>query len=136
MQAIFIDTAARSVSCLQLGHDYHEVQAAIGCSCFDIAHLDGNMEGDTLYVDDSGLVNGVGGKVGFFAVDLGTPRERVFAGNGVILAADSEGELVSARMSLAEAKARISFGTLVRSQDGGLLWLGDDLRVTPLPDDL
>jgi hypothetical protein len=77
MKAIFIDAVNRKKSDIDFQGDYKEIQKQIGCDCFTCVELE---NGDTLFVDDEGLING---EQNFFAID-GAPYQP-YAGNGLIL---------------------------------------------------
>lgn len=83
MKAIFINAKARTVTQVNLGQDYKEIQQLLGCRCFTIVELENN---NTLYVDDEGLL---GNPRDFFTID---DYPQPIAGNGVILGDDGFGD--------------------------------------------
>lgn len=96
MRAIKIDAKARTVTEIDLPKGIDAMQAAIGCDCFCFAVSWRN--GDTLYVDDEGLLNPCDE---FFVIETG---HQPFAGNGLILGSDEEGESVDAKTPLTDVK--------------------------------
>ena len=86
MRAIFIDATNRTVEEIDFEGDFRAIQEKIGVRCFDCIEL--NEQRDTLYVDDEGLLNGT---QEFFYVD-GKGYCQTFAGNGLVLGTNSEGE--------------------------------------------
>lgn len=102
MQGYLIDPAARTITPIQYGGDYREISRFIGCDYFTAVHLD---EGDTLYLDDEGLMKG---PTHFFKVQ-GYPEP--LAGKAVLLGSDDEGETTSAKQN---PENLITFGELLR----------------------
>jgi hypothetical protein len=95
-----IDPAARSISPWLYNGDWQTIAPAIriGNSPFTIVEIG---HGDVIYVDDEGLLKPLDW---FFAVKGG---HQPFAGCGLVLGSDDEGETVSARIDLSELKRRI-----------------------------
>lgn len=80
--------------------DFRSIQAALGVDCFDCVRVDAN--GETLYVDDEGLINGT--KFGF------TINGRPFAGNGLILGTTESGRSRSTKIRPADLVADFRIG--------------------------
>lgn len=95
MRAIFIDARNKTVSEIQLGKDYKEISKKIGCDLFTVATTYDN--GDGVFVDDEGLINGT---FDFFFCPAIYPHP--LAGNGIILGSDREGDSVSAKTAIAD----------------------------------
>ena len=68
--------------------DFRSIQSALGVECFDCVRV--NADGETLYIDDEGLINGT--KFGF------TINGRPFAGNGLILGTTPSGHSRSTKI--------------------------------------
>jgi len=101
MKAILINSIDRTVSEVTLkGDSLTALQTAVGG--YITVGLD-LPNGDTLYVDDEGLLKG---NVTFFEVKN---AHQPFAGNGVIVNTTKEGESAPVKSSLEDIKARISF---------------------------
>jgi hypothetical protein len=64
--------------------------------------------GDTLYVDDEGLL-----KPGMRLFDIGRADGQLLAGNGLILGSDAEGNSVAAKSLLVEIQSMVKFTDLV-----------------------
>lgn len=93
MRAIFIDAKNRRVEEFDFTGNFRDIQRKLGVELFTTVNLRG---GDTLYVDDEGLLNGT---QDFFLCGLyPTP----LAGNGLILGSDDEGETVAAKLKVEE----------------------------------
>lgn len=88
MKAYKIDATANVITEIQIGKDYREISQNIGCELFTVAHTLPN--GDTLFVDDEGWLNGNVTRAFKFA-------GRVFAGNGVVLGCNRAGESASVK---------------------------------------
>jgi hypothetical protein len=95
-----IDPASRSIAPWLYNGDWRTIAPAIriGQSPFTIVEIGG---GDVIYVDDEGLLKPLDW---FFAVKGG---HQPFAGCGLVLGTDDEGETVSARIALQELKRRV-----------------------------
>ena len=86
MKALFINAEERTVEEIDFDGDYKKIQEKIGCRCFTCVEL--NAKQDTLYIDDEGLINGT---ENFFYVE-GKGYCQPFAGNGLVLGTDNEGD--------------------------------------------
>lgn len=95
-----IDPAARSISPWLYNGDWQTIAPAIriGKSPFTIVHID---DGDVIHVDDEGLLKPLDW---FFAIKGG---HQPFAGCGLVLGTNEDGEGVSARIALPDLKRRI-----------------------------
>jgi hypothetical protein len=95
-----IDPAARSIAPWPYNGDWQTIAPAIriGQSPFTIVEID---DGDVIYVDDEGLLKPLDW---FFAIK---GAHQPFAGCGLVLGSDDEGETVSASITLQELKRRI-----------------------------
>ena len=100
MKAIKIDAYANTITEVEIGTDFREISRNIGCDLFCIGHTLPN--GDTLFVDDEGWLNGnVTRAFGFDG--------RVMAGNGLIVGSNRSGDSVSAKSSLDAIKRLTEF---------------------------
>ena len=55
MKAVLIDPFNRSISMIEIGNDWREISARIGCKYFTVA---GYYDNDVVYCDDEGLLYG------------------------------------------------------------------------------
>ena len=55
MKAVLIDPFNRSISMIEMGNDWREISARIGCKYFTVA---GYYDNDVVYCDDEGLLHG------------------------------------------------------------------------------
>jgi len=81
------------------GGDYREIYDLIECRTFDVVSL---SDADDLYVDDEGLL--VEGNQRYFSWS-----GRNFAGMGLIMGHDDEGETVGTTYDLQEVVDRVEF---------------------------
>jgi hypothetical protein len=95
-----IDPSARSVAPWVYDGDWQTIAPAIriGSSPFTIVEIG---DGDVIYVDDEGLLKPLDW---FFAVKGG---HQPFAGCGLVLGTDAQGEAVTARIALGDLKRRV-----------------------------
>lgn len=107
MKAYLIDPAAKTVTETDWNGDFRHIYELIDAQAFDIARL--TTDGDSVYVDDEGLINGTAHKVGLFEVEgYSVP----LAGKGLVLGHNGSGESIEPRMSLADLTARVTFPTV------------------------
>lgn len=102
MQAYLIDPFKQTVTEVQYSGDYTEIYKLIDCDLFTTAQF--NEFGDTVFVDDEGLISG---KYQEFFLINGYPQP--LAGKGLILGCDNQGESVEPSITLDQAKALIDF---------------------------
>lgn len=108
MKAIFIDAKNGKVELVERDFkNYKLINEQIGCDIFAYATSFNN--GDVLYVDDEGLFDR---ELNSFFTYEGAHQP--FAGNGLILGTDEEGDSVDAKTSLMEVASKVEFMT--RSQ--------------------
>jgi hypothetical protein len=122
-----IDPGARSITPWSYNGDWRTIAPAIriGQSPFTIVEIGG---GDVIYVDDDGLLKPLDW---FFAIKGG---HQPFAGCGLVLGSDEEGETVSARIELHELKRRILHLRIVDKHPIRFLaWDGVDPTPGPMP---
>jgi hypothetical protein len=101
-KALLIDVVAQSITEVQVGN-YTDIYKHIGngCECFCVPV---NFEnGDSIYVDDEGLLKEVKG--GFYMMDWYYP----LCGNAIILGTDEEGESVDYKSDLEQIRKEIIF---------------------------
>jgi len=92
MKAIFINAEEQKIEKIDFDGDYRKIQDKIGCRCFTCVYLDtGN---DAIFIDDEGLLTLDANSKFFFM--KGRNYAQPFAGNGLILGADEEGESTDA----------------------------------------
>lgn len=119
MRAILIDPLTKSITEVTYTGDYRNIYTHIGADCFDCVRL-GDKNENTIYVDDNGLNNGAGHRIGMFRVEGRNPA--YLAGRGLILGTDNSGESVATDLDIEELKTRIAFGEPVRA-NGTLMFL-------------
>ena len=95
-----IDPAGRSITPWSYNGDWRTIAPAlrIGSSPFTLVEIG---DRDVIYVDDEGLFKPLDW---FFAIKGG---HQPFAGCGLVLGSDDEGETVSARIALEDLKRRV-----------------------------
>ena len=103
MKAILIDSINKEVKEVEIGKGIAEMYKFLNCECFTIAsYLPKN---DAIFVDDEGLMNGTDV---FFTYE---GAHQPFAGNGLIMGCDDEGESVDCKISFTEVKDKVKFYT-------------------------
>ena len=101
MKAILIDTKNREVKEVEIGTSIEDIYKHIGCQYFTIAtYLN---EGDAIFVDDEGLMNGT---QTFFTYK---GAHQPFAGNGMIIGSNEDGESVECKTDIDEVKNSVEF---------------------------
>ena len=101
MKAILINAKTKEVKEVEMGRDYKEIYTQLGCELFTAgAYLD---EADVIYVDDEGLINGTDD---FFIFE---GAHQPFAGNGLIMGTDDEGESTDCKVDINEVKSKVKF---------------------------
>lgn len=106
MKAILIDSKNREVKEVEV-KDYSEYNSLIGCLCFTVATYLGNgndkQEEDVIFVDDEGLLTE---PEHFFTYE---GAHQPFAGNGLVIGCDYEGESKNPLVTLEEVKNKVKF---------------------------
>jgi len=102
MKAYLIDPFEMTISEVNYSGNYEEIYKLIDCKYFDCVNL--GRTGDTIYIDDEGLINGK--QQEFFKVK-GYPTP--LAGYGLVLGSDEEGDSVEPKISLEELRELVSF---------------------------
>jgi len=101
MKAILINSKTKEVKEVEMGKDYREIYKQLECELFTIgAYLD---KEDAIFVDDEGLMNGTDV---FFTFE---GAHQPFAGNGLIMGCDDEGESVDCKVDIDEVKNKVKF---------------------------
>jgi hypothetical protein len=101
MKAILINAKTKEVKEVEMGKDYQEIYKQLECELFTAgAYLD---KEDVIYVDDEGLINGTDV---FFTFE---GAHQPFAGNGLIMGTDDEGESTDCKINLTEVTKRVKF---------------------------
>ncbi len=108
MKAIFIDSKKQQVSEVEIP-ETGTLQAwykIIGCDMVEIAaYL--NPEQDSILVDEEGLMK-LNDHSPFFIYE---GAHQPFAGNGLVVGVNDEGESVSCKISIDEVKGKVKFTT-------------------------
>lgn len=101
MKAILINAKTKEVKEVEMGRDYKEIYTQLECELFTTgAYLDA---ADVIYVDDEGLINGTDI---FFTFE---GAHQPFAGNGLIMGTDDEGESTDCKVDINEVKTKVKF---------------------------
>jgi hypothetical protein len=102
MKAIFIDSKNREVKEVEIKGDLQSWYETIGCGMVECAlYFDDH---DSIMVDEEGLFHSECNE--FFFVKGG---HQPFAGNGLVVGTDENGESVSTKISLDEVKSKVKF---------------------------
>ena len=103
-KAILIDVVAKTITDVQVG-DYTDIYTHIGngCNLFEVPIEFEN--GDTIYVDEEGLLKEVHG--GFIMEGWSYP----LIGNAIIQGTDEEGEAVDYKSDIEELRKKVVFVT-------------------------
>ena len=101
MKAILIDSINKEVKEVEIGKGIDEMYKFLQCQCFTIASY--LPKEDAIFVDDEGLMNGTDV---FFTYE---GAHQPFAGNGLIMGCDDEGESVDCKIGLTEVKEKVKF---------------------------
>lgn len=107
---ILIDVYSQEVKEVQAEANLGSFYKLIGCDVITVAAGLGN--GDDVYVDDEGLLKPVGGW--FYIEGASQP----FAGNGLIVGRNEEGDSVSCLSDLEDIKKRVTFPSASEVLDG------------------
>lgn len=100
IQAFFINAKEQTVTQMEIKQDLQTYYDLIGCRVVDGIYLDAE---NFCYVDDEGLLKE---QEGYFAL-ANFPRP--FAGNGIIVGTDEEGNDVSSKLVLEEVRRNVKF---------------------------
>lgn len=101
MKAILIDSINKQVKEIEIGKGIDEMYKFLNCQYFTIASY--LNDGDAIFVDDEGLMNGTDV---FFTFE---GAHQPFAGNGLIMGSDDDGESVNCKTDLSEVKNKVKF---------------------------
>jgi hypothetical protein len=105
MKGVLIDSKHRIVSIVEVSNSgINDILTHLNCDIFTVAMQLKNR--DVMYVDDEGLINGTDS---FFTYE---GAHQPFAGNGLILGTDSEGESVDCKVELMEVAKKVNFYTI------------------------
>jgi hypothetical protein len=100
IQAFFINAKEQTVTQMEIKQDLQTYYDLIGCRVVDGIYLDAD---NFCYVDDEGLLKE---QEGYFTL-ANFPRP--FAGNGIIVGTDEEGNDVSSKLVLEEVVKNVKF---------------------------
>jgi hypothetical protein len=95
MRAILIDAVNHTVTEIQHKGDLEAIYRSINVEMIEVGHYD-QETGDTMYVDEEGLINGT--EFGF------TLFNREYMGSGIIFGSTPEGENAAAVTDLKKIK--------------------------------
>jgi hypothetical protein len=101
MKAILIDSINKEVKEVEIGKGIEQMYEFLKCQYFTIgSYLD---KQDAIFVDDEGLMNGTDT---FFTYE---GAHQPFAGNGLIMGCDDEGESEDCKISFDEVTKKVKF---------------------------
>lgn len=98
MKGILINPFDETIKEVVVTNDYKDIYLLIDCSTFDVARL--SEDGD-LFIDDEGLLKN---PTRYFSWS-----GRVFAGKGLVLSHNEDGDTMSATYDLQEVVDRVEF---------------------------
>jgi|TARA_R110000744_G_scaffold303454_1_gene412131 hypothetical protein len=98
MKGILIDAFNETVKEVVITGNYKEIYALVECRTFDCVDID---EYNTMYVDDEGLLKEPNR---YFSI-----HGRDYAGNGLIIGNNDEGESIDSTLTVEQVKDMISF---------------------------
>ncbi len=96
MKAYHLDPTEMTMTVIDYSGDWREIALLLSCKLFTTVQI--NRLGDTLYVDDEGLLCDPQHWI------LHRPSGQWFAGKGLILGSDSDGDSTSPACPLAEVR--------------------------------
>jgi len=102
MKAYLIDPFTQSITEVEYSGDYKQIYSLIDADLFTCADI--NEFGDTVFVDDEGLINGKPQEF-FLVADYPTP----LAGKGLVLGTNQEGESVEPSITLDQLRASVDW---------------------------
>ncbi len=102
MKAYLIDPFTQSITEVEYSGDYNQIYSFIDADLFTCADI--NEFGDTVFVDDEGLINGKPQEF-FLVADYPTP----LAGKGLVLGTNQEGESVEPSITLDQLRASVDW---------------------------
>ena len=103
MEAYFIDSENKTVSMIDYDGDWRSIKQIVGCDMFTVLNL--NEEGDSLFIDDEGLIIDQENQNYFWFEGYPT----MLAGNGLVLGTDKEGESIEPCMPIEWVRERVRF---------------------------
>ena len=108
MKAILIDVENKSVTMVEVDDknvlkDWYRL---MGCQMVEVAHYFDNH--DSVLVDEEGLFS-LDANTKFFSIEGG---HQPFAGNGLVVGVDRNGNSVSPKITLEEVQNKVKFHTL------------------------
>lgn len=109
-RALLIDASTGVISEVRI-KDYEDIQTFIGCRCFTAVRLN---NGETLYVDDEGLINGT---TKGFTIAYGGGR---LMGNGLVLGSTPDGDSCDTALSVKELAEEYGIRQVFDLADGSL----------------
>lgn len=100
MKAVLIDPFNRTIAMIEMGNNWREINARIGCQCFTVA---GYYDKDVVYCDDEGLLHG---PTEFVMISgFGQP----LAGRVLMLGSTADGDSTDVNTNAVEMMDRVQF---------------------------
>jgi hypothetical protein len=100
MKAVLIDPFNRTISMIEMGNDWREISARIGCQYFTVA---GYYDNDVAYCDDEGLLYG---PTEFVMISgFGQP----LAGRVLMLGSTADGDSTDVNTNAVEMMDKVQF---------------------------
>lgn len=95
LRGYLIDPEKKTIEPVIHNGDYKQIYKFIGADCFDVVRID---DENMIFVDDEGLLNGTR----YFFMLKGYPQP--FAGKGLLMGSNDEGDTVSSSMRLEDVQ--------------------------------
>ena len=105
MKSIFIDSENKTITDIDLKGDLQSWYDIIKCELVEVAHYFNDH--DSIMVDEEGMLKSL---ENFFSVE-GSHQE-FFAGNGLVVGVDKEGNTVDCKLRAKDIKEKITFKDL------------------------
>lgn len=91
MKAYLIDPFQKAITEVQYSGEWQDISRMVGCDYFTTVNL--NDDGDTVFVDDEGLLKDQA-EMQYFRIILSPDFDQIIAGKGLVLGSNNEGESV------------------------------------------
>lgn len=105
MRAIFIDARMKRVTEIDIEPSLESYYFQLGCRTIEAAHVETIRSTDVMYVDEEGLLVDREFQVFFNMIGAYQP----FAGNGLIVGTDDEGNTVECQSTLEHVRNMVIF---------------------------
>lgn len=106
MKAYLIDPFQKSISEVEYSGNWEDISKMINCDYFTVVNL--NDDGDTVFVDDEGLLRDQT-YMKYFRIRMEPDFEQTIAGKGLVLGTDREGNSCAPICNIEWLEGVISF---------------------------